>query len=122
MQSFAVWIACLRLFLKYQHLGRESHRGGSASRTKGSADMSPGGRQSKRVKSTRPGELTHGVRTRSTANKMLDVSAESEHNSPPLATTIHRTEFHFHELTGDVGLDGTLHSPVRDWSRLDDDS
>ena len=60
MQSFAVWIACLRLSLQYQHLGQGSHRGGSPSRTKGSADISPRGRQSKRVKSTRPRELTHG--------------------------------------------------------------
>jgi hypothetical protein len=66
-QCFAVWIAmqfvhacCLSLFLQFQRLGRRSRRGGSTSRTKGSADISPRGRQSKRVKSTQPGELTHG--------------------------------------------------------------
>ena len=59
MQCFVVWIAmqfvhacCLNLFLQFQRPVRRSHRGGSASRTKGSADISPRGRQSKRVKST----------------------------------------------------------------------
>ena len=59
MQCFAVWIAmqfvhasCLNLFLQFQCLVRRSHRGDSASRTKGSADINPRGRQSKRVKST----------------------------------------------------------------------
>ena len=67
MQCFAVLIAmqflhasCLNLFLQFQRPVRRSRRGGSTSRTKGSADISPRGRQSKRVKSTRPGELTHG--------------------------------------------------------------
>jgi hypothetical protein len=65
--AMQVWIAmqfvhacCLSLFLQFQHLDRRSHRGGSTSRTKGSPDMSPRGRQSKRVKSIRQGELTHG--------------------------------------------------------------
>ena len=59
MQCFAVWIAmqfvhasCLILSPQFQHLVQRSHRGGSTSRTKGSADISPRGRQSKRVKST----------------------------------------------------------------------
>ena len=67
MQCFAVWIAmqfvhanCLNLFLQFQRPVRRSCREGSTSRTKGSADISPRGRQSKRVKSTRHGELTHG--------------------------------------------------------------
>ena len=67
MQCFAVWIAmqfvhasCLNLFIQFQRPVRRSRRGGSTSRTKGSADISPRGRQFKRVKSTRSGELTHG--------------------------------------------------------------
>ena len=59
MQCFAVWIAmqfvhasCLNLFLQFQRPVQRSRRGGSASRTKGSADISPRGRLSKRVKST----------------------------------------------------------------------
>ena len=50
----ADWIAMqfvhasyLNLFLQFQCPVRRSHRGGSASRTKGSADISPRGRQSK---------------------------------------------------------------------------
>ena len=67
MQCFVVWIAmqfvhasCLNLFLEFQCPVRRSRKGGSASRTKGSADINSRGRQSKRVKSTRHGELTHG--------------------------------------------------------------
>ena len=59
MQCFVVWIAmqfvhasCLNLFLQFQRPVRKSRRGGSASRTKGSVNISPRGRQSMRVKST----------------------------------------------------------------------
>jgi hypothetical protein len=47
-----VHACCLSLFLQFQHLDRRSRRGGSANKTKGNPDMSPRGRQSKRVKST----------------------------------------------------------------------
>ena len=90
MQCFTVWIAmqfvhacCLSLYLQFQCPGRRSHRGGSASRTKGSAAMNPRRRHSKRVNSTRLGEFAHGVHTqKATADKRVEVSAVGEHNSP----------------------------------------
>ena len=70
MQCFSVWIAmqfvhacCLSLYFQFQCPGQRSLRGGSASKTKGSAAMSPGRMHSKRVNSTRPGEFALGVRT-----------------------------------------------------------
>jgi hypothetical protein len=42
-----VHTCCSSLYLQFQSPDRISHRGGSASRTKGSAAMSPGQRQSK---------------------------------------------------------------------------
>ena len=59
MQCFAVWITMqfvhasyLNLFLQFQRPVQKSCRGGSTSWTIGSVDISPRGRQSKRVKST----------------------------------------------------------------------
>ena len=118
-----VHACCLNLYLQFQCLGQRSHRGGSASRTKGSAAMSPRWRHSKRLNSTWPGEFAHGVRTRrATAGKMVEVSAVGEHNSPSPWTPIHRDQFKLHELTRDICRDGTLPSPVRDCPWPDDDS
>ena len=130
MQCFTIWIAiqflhacCLSLYLQFQSPGRRSHRGGSTSRTKGSAAMSPGQRQTKQVNSTHPGELTHGVYTwKAVARKMLEVSAQDEHNSPSPPTLVPMDQFQIHELTRDICWDGTLPSPVRDCPWPDDDS
>ena len=89
MQCFTIWISmefvhacCLNLYLQFQCLGQRSHRGGSASRTKGSAAMSPGRRLSKRVRSTPPEEVAHGFCTRrSSTGKRVEVAAVGEHNS-----------------------------------------
>jgi hypothetical protein len=130
MQCFIVWIAmqfvhacCLRLYLQFQCMGRRSHRGGSASRTKGSVAMSPGRRHSKRLNSTRPGEFALGVHTRrAIAGKRVEVSAVGEHNSPSPWTPVPRDQFKLYELTGDICQDGTLPSPMRDCPWPDDDS
>ena len=129
MQYFTVWIAiefihacCLSLYLQFQCLGRRSHRGGSTSRTKGSAAMSPGRRLSKRVRSTPPEEATHGFCTRrSSAGKRVEVVAVGEHNSPSRPTPGPKDQFQVHQLTGDIGQDGTLPRPERNSSRPDDD-
>jgi hypothetical protein len=114
---------CLSLYLQFQCLGRRSHRGGSASRTKGSATMSLGRRHSKQFNSIGPGEFTLGVRTqRATTGKRVEVSIVGEHNSPSPWTPIPRDQFKLHELTRDICQDNTLPSPVRDYPRLDDDS
>ena len=118
-----VHACCLSLYLQFQCPGQRSHRGGSASRTKGSVAMSPRQRHSKRVNSTRLGEFGHGVHTRRVATgKRVEVSAVGEHNSPSPWTPIPRDQFKLHELTGDICQDGTLPSPVRDYPWLDDDS
>ena len=130
MQCFTIGIAmqfvhacCLSLYLQFQCLGQRSHRGGSASRTKGSAAMSPRRRHSKWVNSTWPGEFAHGVCTwRAAAGKRVEVSAVGEHNSPSHRTPIPRDQFKLHELTRDICRDGTLLSPVRDYPRPDADS
>ena len=90
MQCFTVGISmefvhtcCLSLYLQFQCPDRRSHRGGSASRTKGSAAMSPRRRLSKRVRSTPLEEVAHGFCTwRSSAGKRVEVAAVGEHNSP----------------------------------------
>ena len=130
MQCFTIWIAmqfvhacCLSLYLQFQCLGRRSHRGGSASRTKGSAAMNPRRRHSKRVNSTWPREFAHGVCTRrDAAGKRVEVSAVGEHNSQSPRTPKPRDQFKVHELTGDICRDITLPSHVRDYPRPDDDS
>jgi hypothetical protein len=80
--------ACyLSLYLQFQCLDRRSHRGGSTSRTKGSATMSPRRRLSKRVRSTPPKEAAHGFCTRrSSTGKRVEVAAVGEHNSPSRPT------------------------------------
>ena len=128
MQCFTVWIAmefvhacCLSLYLQF--LGQRRHRGGSASRTKGSAPMSPGRRLSKQVRSTPPEEATHGFCTRrSSTGKRVEVGVVGEHNSPSRPTPGPRDQFQVHQLTGDICRDGTLPSLVRDCPRPDDDS
>ena len=130
MQCFTVWIAmqfvyacCLSLYLQFQCSGRGSHRGGSTSRTKGSAAMSPRRRHSKRLNSTRLGEFALEVRTRrATAGKRVEVSTVGEHSSPSPRTPVPRDQFKLHELTGDICWDGTLPSPVRGYPWPDDDS
>jgi hypothetical protein len=130
MQCFTVWIsmefvqACrLSLYLQFQCLGRRSHRGGSASRTKGSATMSPRRRLSKRVRSTPLEEGAHGFCTRrSSTGKRMEVAAVGEHNSPSRPTPGPRDQFQVHQLTEDIGRDSTLPSPERDSSWPDDDS
>ena len=130
MQCFIVWIAmefvhacCLSLYLQFQRPGRRSHRGGSASRTKGSTAMSPRQRLSKRVRSTPLEEAAHGFGTRrSSTGKRVEVAAVGEHNSPSRSTPRPRDQFQVHQLTGDIGQDGTLPSPKRDSSWPDDDS
>ena len=110
MHCFTVWIAmqfvhacCLSLYLQFQCLGRRSHKGGSASRTKGSAAMSLRRRHSKRVNSTRPGEFAHGVHTRrAVAGKRVEVSVVGKHNFPSSWTPVPRDQFKLHELTGDI--------------------
>ena len=122
MQCFTFWIAMqfvhacyLSLYLQFQCTGQRSHRGGSASRTKGSATMSPGWRNSKWLNSTWLGEFAHGVRTRrAAASKRVDVSAVGEHSSPSPRTLVRRDQFKLHELTRDICWDGTLPIPVRD--------
>ena len=52
----------------------------------------------------------------------VEVAAVGEHNSPSRPTPERRDQFQVHQLTGDIGQDGTLPSPERDSSRLDDDS
>jgi hypothetical protein len=130
MQCFTVWITmqfvhvcCLSLNLQFQYPGQRSHRGGSASRTKDTATMSPGRRHSKRVNSTRLGEFAHGVCTRRAATgKREEVSVVGEHNSPSQRTLEPRDQFKVHELTRDICWDVTLPSPMRDCPQLDDDS
>jgi hypothetical protein len=81
----------------------KDHRGGSTSRTKGSAAMSPERRHSKHLNSTRPREFAHGVRTqRATTGKRVEVSVVGEHNSPSPQTPVHRDQFKLHELTRDI--------------------
>ena len=129
MQYFTLWISvefvhacCLSLYLQFLFLGRRSHRGGSASRTKGSATMCPRQRLSNRVRST-PEEATHGFCTRrSSAGKTVEVAAVGEHNSPSRPTPGPMHQFQLYQLTGDIGRDGTLHSPERDSSWPNDDS
>ena len=73
------------------------------------------------MNSTRPGEFAHGVRTRrAAASKRVEVSTVGEHNSPSPQTVVPRDQFQVHELTRDIGRDGTLPSPKRDSSWLDD--
>ena len=128
MQCFSVWIAmefvhacCLSLYLQF--LGQRRHRGGSASRTKGSTAMSLERRPSKQVRSTPPEEDAHGFCTRrSSAGKRVEVAAVGEHNSPSRPILGPKDQFQVHQLTRDIGRDGTLPSPGRDSSRLDDDS
>jgi hypothetical protein len=89
MQCFTIWIAiqflhdsCLSLFHQFQYLGLRSYRGGSASRTKGTTDMSTARKPGKRVHATR--QLSEpGVLTRSGKNKhrRQDGPAGGEHNS-----------------------------------------
>ena len=130
MQYFTLWISvefvhacCLSLYLQFLFLGRRSHRGGSASRTKGSAAMSPGRRHSKWLNSTWLGEFAHGVRTqRVAAGKRVEVSAVGEHNSPSPWTPIRRDQFKLHELTGHICWDSSLPSPMRECPWPDDDS
>jgi hypothetical protein len=99
------------------------HRGGSTSRTKGRAAMSPRQRHSKRVNSTWPGEFALEVCTRrATTGKRVEISVVGEHNSPSPWTPIPRDQFKLHELTGDIWWDSTLPSLVRDYPRPDDDS
>jgi hypothetical protein len=104
MQCFTVWIlmefvhACyLSLYLQFQCLSRRSHRGGSASRTKGSATMSLGRRLSKQVRSTPPEEAAHGLCTqRSSASKRMEVAVVGEHNAPSRPTPRPRDQFQVH--------------------------
>ena len=130
MQCFTVWILmefvhayCLSLYLQFQCLDRRSHRGVSASRTKGSTAMSTGWRLSKWVRSTPLEETAHEFCIRrSSVGKTVEVAAVGEHNSPSRLTPGPIDQFHVHQLTGDIGRDGTLPSPKRDSSWLDDDS
>ena len=79
--------------------------------------MSPGRRLSKRVRSTPPEEAAHGFCTRrSSAGKRVEVAAVGEHNSPSRPTPEPRDQFQVHQLTGDIGQEGTLPSPERDSS------
>ena len=72
--------------------------------------------------STRPEDLNHAVCTRkAAASKRLEVSTQDEHNSPSPPIPIPMDQFQIHELTRDICWDGTLPSPVRDWSWPDDD-
>ena len=119
MQCFTIWISmefvhacCLSLYLQFQCLGRRSHRGGSTSRIEGSTTMSPERKLSKRLRSTPPEEATHGFCTRrSSAGKRVEVAAVGEHNSPSRPTPERRDQFQVHQLTRDIGRDGTLPSP-----------
>ena len=52
----------------------------------------------------------------------MEVAAVGEHNSPSRPTPGPRDQFQVHQLTGDIGRDGTLPSPERDSSWPDDDS
>jgi hypothetical protein len=52
----------------------------------------------------------------------VEVAVVGEHNSPSRPTPKPRDQFQVHQLTGDIGQDGTLPSPERDYSWLDDDS
>ena len=121
MQCFTIWIAmkfvhacCLSLYLQFQCLDRRSHRGGSTSRTKDNAAMSPRRRPSKRVRSTPPEHAAHGVCTqRSTAGKRVEVATVGEHNSSSPRTPIPRDQFKLHELTRDICRDGSLPIPMR---------
>ena len=129
MQCFTIWImqfvhaCCLSLYLQFQCLGRRSHRGGSTNRTKGSAAMSLGRRLSKRVRLTPPEVAAHGFCTqRSSASKRVEVAAVGEHNSPSRPILGPKDQFQVHQLIRDIGQDGTLPSPERDSSWLDDDS
>ena len=73
------------------------------------------------MKSTPPEEAAHGFYTRrSSTGKRVEVAAVGEHNSPP--TPGPRDQFQVHQLTGDIGQDNTLPSPMRDYPQLDDDS
>ena len=85
--------------------------------------MSPGRRLSKRVRSTPPEEAAHGFCTRrSSAGKRVEVATVGEHNSPSRPILGPRDQFQVHQLTRDIGWDGTLPSPERDSSRPEDDS
>ena len=85
--------------------------------------MSPERRPSKRVRSTPPEDASQGFYTqRSSASKRVEVAAVGEHNSPSRLTLGPRDQFQVHQLTGDIGPDGTLPSLERDSSRPDDDS
>jgi hypothetical protein len=116
-----VHACCLSLYLQFQCLGGRIHRGGSANRTKGSTAMSPGWRPSKRLRSTPLEQATHEVCSwRSTTGKRVEVAAVGEHNSPSRPTPRPRDQFQVHELTGDIGHDGTLPNLERDSSWTDD--
>jgi hypothetical protein len=135
-----VHACCLSLYLQFQHPDRKSHRGGSASRRKGSTAISPEQRHFKRLNSTWPGEFALGVRTRrATVGKRVEVSAVGEHNSPSPRTPIPRDQFKLHELIRDICQvaaylalwdddshaekePSKLPSLVRDCPRPDDDS
>ena len=52
----------------------------------------------------------------------MEVVAVCEHNSPSRPTLRPMDQFQVHQLTRDIGRDGTLPSPERDSSRPDDDS
>ena len=85
--------------------------------------MSPRQRLSKRVRSTPLEEAAHGFCTRrSSAGKRVEVAVVGEHNSPSRPTLVPRDQFQVHQLTGDIGRDGTLPIPKRDSSWPDDDS
>jgi hypothetical protein len=83
--------------------------------------MNPRRRPSKRVRSTPPEQAAHGVCTRRfAAGKRVEVAVVGEHNSPSRPTSRPRDHFQVHELTRDIGWDGTLPILERDSSRLDD--
>ena len=75
--------------------------------------MSPRQRLSKRVRSTPPEEAAHGFCTRrSSTSKRVEVAAVGEHNSPSRPIPGPRDQFQVHQLTRDIGRDGTLPSLI----------
>jgi hypothetical protein len=78
-------------------------------------------KSSKRVRLTPLEQAAHGVCSwRSTTGKRVEVAVVGEHNSPSRPTPRPRDQFQVHELTGDIGHDGTLPNPERDSSWPDD--
>ena len=75
------------------------------------------------MRSTPPEEAAHGFCTqRSSASKRVEVAAVGEHNSPSRPTPGPRDRFQVHQLTRDIGQDGTLPSPEIDSTWPNDDS